>query len=356
MFSMPDLANVNRFLAKMSFSGKRKVSIYKRLSNHLKGGKALGDTLRLLLIHAIQAGRREQGTVMMLREWIDGMNNGRSFGRVVEQWVPPSDHMIITAGESGNLADALDNVLKVQESSRKLKSAIISGLSYPSALYFASLGLLVMFSVLLVPRFEELASKDQWTGVAYGVVAVSAAVTKYIFPILFVAIALAIASIYSMPRWTGPTRAIFDRYPPWSLYRLTYGAGFMLSMSAMLKAGVPVGDILRTLKIGANPWYAERLNATLNFVNDGKNVGEALYLTGLRFPDFEAVIDIRSYADSGNFDQNLDWLANRWLEDSVEKVQLQTAILRNLGLAMLGGIIIFYLFGLASMSAQLSAQ
>src|SRR3546814_9476613 len=77
----------------------------------------------------------------------------------------------------------------------------------------------------------------------------------------------------------------------------------MLAVSGMVKAGVPIPSILRTLQRGATPWYQERIAHTLWHVNNGLNLGEALHRSGFGFPDVETVKDLRAYAALDGFDE-----------------------------------------------------
>jgi type II secretory pathway component PulF len=159
--------------------------------------------------------------------------------------------------------------------------------------------------------------------------------------------------MYSLPRWIGPTRARFDRFPPWSLYRLTNGSGFMLSTSALVKAGVQVPEILRILKKDATPWYDERISGALKHVSNGVNLGEALYRTKLGFPDTDTVMDLRSYAQMDGFDEKLELLGRQWVESSVERVKVQMAFFKNLSIIMLGVVFGSITVGISSLNLQL---
>src|SRR5690606_15667516 len=159
-----------------------------------------------------------------------------------------------------------------------------------------------------------------WTGVGAQMAWMSDFVNTWLFPVLAFLAALVALVAFSMPRWTGPVRTRLDRYPPWSLYRLIVGSGFMLTVSGMIKSGIPIPTILAMLQRGSGKWYREKLSRTLYHVNNGHNLGDALHRTGFRFPDAETVQDLRAYAGLNKFDETLEKLGTEWLEDSVEKI------------------------------------
>src|SRR5690606_1735213 len=144
--------------------------------------------------------------------------------------------------------------------------------------------------------------REQWTGVGAHMAIMADYVNSWLIPTIGALLAMIAVIVWTLPRWTGSARAIADRYPPWSIYRLTAGSGFMLAVSGMVKAGVPIPSILRLLQRGASPWFAERVSMTLFYVNNGLNLGDALYRTGFGFPDPETVKDLRAFAAFDGFD------------------------------------------------------
>ena len=102
--------------------------------------------------------------------------------------------------------------------------------------------------------------------------------------------------VITFPYWKTNGRSAFDKAPPWSIYRIFTGVGWMLSLSALVKAGTPVSKALRMLRADATPYLLYRIDRTLIFVNNGDNLGDALYKTGEGFPDNEIIGDLRIYA------------------------------------------------------------
>jgi type II secretory pathway component PulF len=333
-----DMDSLNRRLAKFSFNGKARSRTYRKIASFLKNGVSLPDTLRTLHRQQTDDGRKPKDPVaLVFKEWLDKIANGQSFGRAVTGWVPPADRIVIEAGEAaGSLAGALENALFIQESSKKIRSVIIGGVMYPIFLVLLAIMLLIIFGVRIVPAFASVLPREKWTGVAAQMATVADFVNYGLLPTIIASLSIIGVIMWSMPRWTGSWRVKADKMVPWSLYRLNTGAGFMLSMSALVKAGVQIPEILRILMRGSSPWYFERLNMTLGYVNNGINIGESLYLTRMHFPDEATVQDLRAYASFDNFDETLELLGRQWVVENVDKVQAQMAVLRNLSLVVLG--------------------
>ena len=333
-----DLEQLKRKFIKSQFSGKMRERTYRKLATFLRNGVSLPDALRIMYEHESEDGKYvNRPQAVILNDWRKQIANGRSFGRAVREWVPPGDRIILEAGEeSGRLDQALENALFIQGSSRKIKSAIVGGLAYPALLMALAMGFMVMFGLWIVPAFEDVVPRQKWTGTAAKMAGVADFVNTWMLPTVLTFLALCGLVVWSLPRWTGPIRIKLDKYPPWSLYRLMQGSGFMLSMSALVRAGVQIPEILRILARGAPPRFQERMQATLRYVSNGINIGEALHKTGYNFPDVDTVKDLRSYANLDGFDENLEKIGRQWVEESVDMVKGQMVLMRNVSLIFLG--------------------
>ena len=148
-------------------------------------------------------------------------------------------------------------------------------------------------------------------------------------------------------------RKNFDKFPPWSIYRIFIGVGWLLSLAALVKAGTPVSKALRSLRSDASPYLLYRIDRALIFVNNGDNLGDALYKTGQGFPDEEVVGDLRIYAELDNFPEALEHLSDDWLESSVQDIEQKAAVLNGIAILMIATIIAWVVMGTFAMQDQM---
>ena len=347
--------NLNRSFMKMQFGFKKRMRIYRKLSKYLSNSFPLGQALDEMYIFAKESGRSAAVEATVLDEWRKSYANGRGIAPAMMDWVPNSERLIISGGEdAGKLAMALEKAIHVSSSAAKIRNTLIGGMLYPVLLFSLSIGFLWMFGSQVIPAFEEVLPRDKWIGVGAQMAVLSDFVMNWL-RITLVALAVAFVGIaYSIPRWKKGLRVRFDRIPPWSLYRLVIGSGFMITLAGMLKSGISLPQALQTMARHASPWYRERILKTLFLVNNGKALGEALHLTGYQFPDRESVQDLRAYSKQANVEDALEITANDWLEESVISVQNQTALLRNLSFVMLALIFAWIASGIFSIQSQIA--
>ena len=156
--------------------------------------------------------------------------------------------------------------------------------------------------------------------------------------------------------WTGRARAFFDHLPPWSLYKVFSGISWLLALSALVKSGTPVSTSLRALRRDSNRYLKERIDKTLVFVNNGDNLGQALYKTGLDYPDPEIINDLKIYSELDNFEDALENLATEWLDESVYMIENKASILNMVAILTVAAIIAWAVMGTFEMQDQITSS
>ena len=344
----------DRFI-KLQFTGRDRMRLYRKLARFLANGVNLPTALDTMWDHASNDGRKPKTVqAVVIDAWRRGVNGGQTLGIAISEWVPQSDRVVIEAGErAGNLAEALENACVLNEGQRAIKGAVIGGVAYPIVLVGLAIGFMVIFGLQVIPAFSEVVPRERWTGVGAQMAGMSDFVQTGLVPTLGAIIAVMLVIFWSMPRWTGRLRSKIDAFPPYSIYRLIIGSGFLLSVAALVRAGVKVTTVLNILQRSAGPWYGERLSKTLALVQNGADIGDALFRSGLNFPDKDTVNDLRAYAKLTGFDEMLLVLGRQNLDESVSKIKAQSTILRNAGIIVLGVVFMWIAGGIFDLIGQI---
>ena len=110
---------------------------------------------------------------------------------------------------------------------------------------------------------------------------------------------------------------------------------------------------MRALRHDASPYLLYRIDSALKHVNNGDNIGDALYKTGLGFPDEEVIGDLRIYSELDNFTEALERLSVDWMEDSISDVAAKAAALNGLAILMIAAVICWVVAGTFDMQEQM---
>lgn len=350
-------ATLNHHFAKLQFSEKLRLNLYRKFSKMLTQGvpllKAIEDYRERVLI--------SQGSgaalITIFDVWIDDLRNGIPFGIAIEGWVPDAERMIIAASETaGKLERGLISAASIGVSSGKISKAIVGGLMYPLIVLIMALGYVYLFGTQVIPEFASIVDPKKWTGLAYSLYVMSEFVqTKFIYVIAgFISFLVLIFS--SMPFWTGRLRVYFDEIPPYSIYRMLRGSGFLVAFSALIEAGVTVEKAMEKLKVGSSPWMDERLAAVLLLVKSGSSFGAALRDAGHNFPSRELIDDLIVYSSYSGFDKALTALVEEWMSEGVERITTLMKILNGVAILVLALIVVWLVGGFFGIQNELAAM
>jgi type II secretory pathway component PulF len=348
----------NQRFVRMQFSGKTRLRTYRKISRLLKNSVPLSRALETMYAHASLDGRKPKNVeAIVLDAWLRQIKNGKPLGVAIQGWVPEMDRLVIEAGEpSGDLPGAIENACFLYEGQKQIKVALYSSLAYPCVLFAMVIGFLFLFGLNVIPKFETVLPRDKWEGVGAQMASMSDFVSTGFLPLLVALGGLGVLVGWSLPRWTGPLRVKFDKYPPYGIYKVMAGSGFLLGLAALTKAGVKTTVALRALMRDSKPWYHERISKTLGHVNNGLNIGEALFKTNLGFPDAETVNDLRTYATLDKFDEMLMRLGRENMDESVNRIKQQGQMLKNAGIILVGATLAWLFMGIFSIQQQISAS
>jgi type II secretory pathway component PulF len=350
--------DLNRRWAKLQMTTGVRLRLYRKIAKMLSNGMPLLKVLEELRDRASDNGRNpNEARAIALDEWKRMVQNGRLLAEALEGWVPSTEQMILMAGEqSGRLESTLNVVIEVVQSQNKIRNAILGGVLYPITLLSMVAAYLYMFGTQVIPEFARMVDPSTWHGAARSLYVMSLVVQHWMLPVIAAIVGAFVAIAVSMPRWRGRMRVLADRLPPYSIYRLVVGSGFLMSFSALQHAGITVEKSLMRLSDMASPWLRERLDGALLGVKSGLNCGEALRNAGYGFPSKEVIDDLCVYADYKGFAASLKLMADEWMEEGVTQVAVQMKVLNGFAIVTLAVVIAWLVAGFFGIQQEIASM
>jgi len=352
------LEPLNRRLAKISFGSSVRLDFYRSLILLLNNHVRLNEALRELYTVYSQGGAKRSAPVaIVINDCLQQMNDGESFSEAIAWWLPPEEAMLLQAGElAGRLEDAFNEAEKIMMARKKIAAAIFGAIAYPVVLFSMMGFLLHMVATDLVPKLAKVVDPGKWTGAAGILRDIASFVTNYGLTTLLIVIALVFTIVLTLPRLRGPLRVVLDNLPPWSIYRLVYGATFLLNVGALIKSGMRLSSALDKLNEGTNPWLRERIDAALEGLSEGKNFGEALTDSGYNFPDKKANRFLAVISTYSGLDTAIVTFGNRWLEETVSRIQTASKLILMSGVASVGITMLLVIAGAGGIQDAIQAS
>ncbi len=347
------------FYAKIMFrmNTEKRMSICRKLASLLRNDFTLIDALeRLEMIESRGGTKPREPFAIVMREWQKSLERGMTFSEATRGWVPQNETLLVTSGNLSNLVVALENVGRVVDGTQRIRRAMTAAIGYPLFLLALTFGIIIMVGLYLVPPLIDIAGSDVvWRGSARSLVWLSNISIEYWYVFLLVAASVISVIWVSLANWSGRIRAVFDKLPPWNVYKIQISVGWLMSLGAMVSAGVTIPDAMRMLADSANRYLKNILEHTLHYIANGDNLGRALSNTGRDFPDAEIIGDLTIYADMNEFDENLNRVANDYLNESVRKMEKISNTLNSLGILLVSAIIAWVVLGTFQMQDQITS-
>jgi len=349
-----------RRLAKIFVADKDRIKLYRKLAKDIQFGMSIQKALEKQRDTFSRKSKTDFRAVM-LQEVHDNLQQGHSLAKSFENYVPINDVMILEAGEkSGSLPQSMELISSLTQASKKMRSQMISAMAMPSLMFIMLILLFLVVGKKIVPTMTSVLPPSQWEGLTRSLYVVSEIVNSMWFMVILGFILIMFVAIFiTLPHWTGKLRQIADKIPPWSFYRLLMGGGWILSFSSLVKSGESIMDSVKNMRRLAasgktkNRWLNERLTAAIYYLSQGKNIGQALDLSGYKFPDEEIVVDLVSYSDQPNFDETLYQLGQEWIDEGMESFQKQSKILNSMAFMAIGGVVGWFVMGLFQLYGQI---
>lgn len=324
-----------RYIYKKTFSATDRIEIYDNFRQYLLDGLSAQETFNKLVDNYTRRGKNPGNPIgKILKECSQNLKNGFSLSESMREWIPDQELSIIESCDvAGRISDGFLNAMFIAEGTEKITSSVKASLMVMTYMFSLSFSMLVMFCVLLVPTIKQSVPLDRWNGLQLGVWYFYVLVTEYWFLIGIILILGVYGIFKSLGSWTGNLRFMFDKLPPYSIYRRLNGATFILNVNAMLSAGIPmenaISNMVRTCE---SSWMLERLDSTLKAIEAGEeNLGTALDVTGYDFPGEEAIIKMQSLFETSNTEGSLKRFAERWLNKTVSGVENTGNVLKVVG-------------------------
>lgn len=287
-------------------------------------------------------------------------NSGRrTLGSELRGLVPESEAMLIQAGVlSGNMAAGLFNAADLVNTQGRLKGAVVAAMTKPVGYIAALIGLLIFFSVNLLPKFERGRPRVNWPSEAklLGFVADHIALIAGGLAGSIVLGALALA--WLAPNWIGPKREWCDRHVfPFTMIAALNGASLLTSLAGYIGAGTPINEAIINIRDAASPYMRSQCERLLALMRDGVRAEEALAKLSVVQPRYHWIIKV--YGLSGDASAAYRTIATEMTERTQDFIKiLFDRVISNVLLVFIGVALMWIylsMFGIADSGTKKAA-
>lgn len=315
----------------------------RKFSNNLKIRKTIFEKYQVLLSNGMsyqavttrlkkRLGDKITPESIFLENVMNEMNEGKKFSDALRGWATPNEILIISAGEeSGEDVKALEQCVSLMEKLILMKKTIISASIYPGVLMFALFGVIYGFANFMIPILTDFSDKETWDSSAQSLADFSLWISNNVLLVIAVLIALFIGVKKSLGAFTGEIRdKIVDRIPPYSIYKEIQSGLFLVSLSTLLKSGVPFKKSLEFIKRESPAYLENKVEEILDNVDNGMNEGEAMNTNFIG----EVGDDIEDFSAGSTIESTLAKLGDQVVNEKLEKIQSSAGILKAIAMVL----------------------
>jgi type II secretory pathway component PulF len=362
---------VESFYAKQ-FGKKERIQFYESLMGVMEDGIPIEEALETVEKAFSNDGKELHPVSIICGEIAMTVRGGKSLAHSCRSRVPHDEASLIETGEeTGNLVQAFRDCVRIIEIRQRISRLVQSVVALPSLTWSLMWALLYVIALWMVPSMSRRSDPESWTGIPALLYHLSNLISSYGVIIIVVLLVLIITAIVTLPVFCGLkiqpnssawkiqlssalqlARLRLESFPPWSLYKVLHGSIFLLNMSVMLRTGINQLDALTILNRSAPPWLRERLDAIHYGVSSGKNFGQALKLAGHRFPDAMAIHYLEVLATRKGFAESMERFANRWMEQTLLRVDATSKFLIAMSSICMGVLMILVVIGIFQMAGS----
>ena len=294
--------------------------------------------------------RHRKGAVKVADEVLKKLRDGGKLADALKPYVSDIELSLLGAGEqAGNVPRALKAIVETKDREKRIYGKLKSSMASP-AIYFVT-GFLTLWFIgaKTIPQFAELVPVEKWQGWAKLMYWMGAFATGWgmVFSLgSMVLMGFGLAKI--LPRWTGPTRDIFDRNVfPFTVYREANGFTWITAFVSMIRSGmVDTIAIEEQIKM-SKPWLASQLVPIKSSLRNGENLFTAISKNKSNFPSPELIDEIKAYAAFPDFAEKISIVVNTYTE-SFEKRLMSMGTM--IGAVFSGGM--FFMFIVIQLGAN----
>ncbi|CAG2155446.1 type II secretion system F family protein [Cupriavidus numazuensis] len=280
--------------------------LYQQASSQLENGLTLAQVIEDFRERQARRGRKSAAEAA--HEVVRQVRDGKTLMAAMGDGISDLERSVLDAGEqAGQLPDAMRLVLEVRELTTRLRQKLQASFFAPAIYSVTFYAVLLLIGSYIVPQFLNVLPIERWTDWAYAMYWMGELAVGWPAPLLFGGLgSFAVWSWWALPKWTGPSRRVFDQNVfPFTVYREITGFTWLLSFVALLRAGVPDIAALESQIASASPWLASRLRPIRLGLADGLDLAEAMRQAGNGFPSLDLIDEIGAYAGFDDFTEKI---------------------------------------------------
>lgn len=321
---------VTIWLRRRAFNPRRREQTWRLVGDLVAADIPLNKAL-LTAAQAFQ-GQGQKSVAAILRD-IEASVARREVAARVARYVAGPEPLLFQAIGKSDATGIFRAATRLAAQQYKIRAAITSALAMPIALITIMTVIVFIMGAQLFPALDSLGSRTEMSFIARIVSAGSQWFANNALWVFAPLAALIVLVTFSVPRWSRFGRHWIDRFPPFALYKLSQGTGFVFTVIELARMGQTIRPaMLQELAAHASPYTRVRIEAIEAHL-ESLRWGDALAKTGYQFPSLDLITVTQALDGTPNWIDRFAGFLDRWLEQLEDRVKAQMRFVNTILMA-----------------------
>lgn len=297
----------------------------------------------------------------VFRDVRERIGQGASFAEALEQHpgvFPPLFVSMVRSGEAaGNTDVVLERLALFMQKQSRMKNRVIAAMIYPMIMLFVGLIVVTVLMTKVVPKLIVLVESrgGELPGPTAALKAISDFLSSYWYLLLLgvILINMAVGAIRRTPGGRYRTDRVLLGLPIFGdLFKKQAISRFAITLSTLLKTGVPVLDALRIVRdVVGNSVLAKVLDDLHSAILRGADIATPLKRSGIFPPAVGYMIAVGE--QSGELEHVLDRLAEAYETEVEVATERLTAVIEPIMILVMAVVVAFIVMSIILPMLQL---
>lgn len=277
------------------------------------------------------------------------LRKGQPFSESLKGFIPSDEAMLIDAGESaGRLPQAFHAALMTQNAQAEMRGAMAGAMAQPIFNFVGLVVSSVALGKLLWPDLMSTFSEKYWPTWCLPMIHFDLWIASNWW-VTFICLLVLPLYYLTLPTWTGRSRSIFDKIPPWSLYRDRNASSLLVIFAGLIRAGLTVDEAIKRLSKTATPYMLWHLTLMATRMKVHGNDPIKTFQTGLFS---QAILDrLGDTLRTSSPDEALSTMGEKSLKAILKMVKQGAAAANSICMLVIG-LLFAYSIAVQAVGAQ----
>lgn len=294
--------------------------------------------------------QKGQGAIVLILQQIRHSIGMNTFNAVINKYVTTSEKIMFGARGSAEASHLYGGAFRVIETQRNMKKTIFGTILQSMLAFVVVLVLYYILGTQMYPAFIAISPLEEWSAFPRTVARVAIMYVQNIEIVMAVILVLVVLMHRTIKHYKGPGRVTLDRFPPFSLYRITTGVAFLMAIVERGRMGGALNtSLLNTMARQSTGYVRNRIEKIAELADqEVGGIGSAAHHAGQGFPSPELALIMAKYSERGGSGwlNNFSAFLNSWVEDIQNRIKAMAIGLNLFILVIVAGSIGIAMFSI----------